>query len=347
MTYASQPATSLAAMFRELHVLHLDLATHELPPPLAVAATGDRALVMHTCQRTVVLAADVAVIRSLNVQLGVDAPVSLYQDTAAYEFLLKLACGLQSRLAGETEIFGQVKQCWQQYSRRDSALVTQLHATMQRLFRDVKELRSHYLSGIGSASYGSLVRRLLDAGEETAGVRRPVLLIGAGQIAHAVAPWIEGSELWLWNRTPQKSRELAVELQRRSPERVIKVLDASAPAELAAWRAAADVVVCIPADEQRDALRAAAWNEPRQRRGRLIHLGLDPAESLSAWRDVGGILDLAAVYELLRASNEQRRLQLERARSACTTMAAEWTPGREGAPSRRRSQQAAANRLNS
>jgi glutamyl-tRNA reductase len=156
-------------MLRELHVLHLDLATHELPEPLALAAAGDRALVMHTCQRTVVLAADVAVIRSLSVQLGVDAPVSLYQDTAAYEFLLKLACGLQSRLAGETEIFGQIKQCWQQYSRRDGALAQQLHATMQRLFRDVKELRSQFLSGIGSASYGSLVRRLLDAGDAAAG----------------------------------------------------------------------------------------------------------------------------------------------------------------------------------
>ena len=334
-------------MLRALHVLHLDQATHELSAPLASAAAGDQVLVMQTCQRTVVLAADVAAIRSLSVQLGVDAPVALYQDAAAYEFLLKLSCGLQSRLAGETEIFGQIKQCWQQYSQRDMPLVQQLHPTMQRLFRDVKELRSQFLSGIGSASYGSLVRRLLDAGEQGAGVSRPVLLVGAGQIAHAVAPWIEGSELWLWNRSPEKARELAVELQRRSPERIIKLLDASGDAELAAWRAAADVVVCVPADAERDVLRAAAWKAPRQRGGRLIHLGLDSAEQMSAWRDAAGMLDLAAVYELLRASNEQRRLQLERARAACTAKAAEWTPGREAVPSRKRSQQEASNRLNS
>jgi glutamyl-tRNA reductase len=333
-------------MLRELHVLHLDLATHELPEPLA-AAVSDQVLVMHTCQRTVVLAADVGALRALSAALGADAPTTQYQNAAAYEFLLKLSCGLQSRLAGETEIFGQIKQCWQQFSRRDSQLAQQLHGTMQRLFRDVKELRSQHLSGIGSASYGSLVRRLLDAGEDGAGVGRPVLLIGAGQIANAVAPWIEGSELWLWNRSTDKARELAVELQRRSPERIIKVLAASGEAELTGWREAADVVVCIPADAERDVARAAAWASPRTVRGRLIHLGLDSSAQLANWRDATGMLDLAAVYELLRASNEQRRLQLERARAACTSMASEWSPGRENAQSRKRSQQVAANRLNS
>jgi glutamyl-tRNA reductase len=334
-------------MLRELHVMHLDQATHELPAPLAAAVAGDQALVMHTCQRTVVLAADGAVIGALCRQLGADAPTSHFNGAAAYEFLLKLACGLQSRLAGETEIFGQIKQSWQQFSRRDIALAQQLHATMQRLFRDVKELRSQYLSGIGSASYGSLVRRLLDAGDDSAGVSRPVLLIGAGQIANAVAPWVEGSELWLWNRSADKARELAVELQRRSPERVIKVLEASSEAELAGWRAAADVVVCIPADSARDAERAAAWAVPRNLRGRLIHLGLDSSAQLAQWRDATDMLDLAAVYELLRASNEQRRMQLERARGACTSMASQWTPGRESTPGRKRSLQVAANRLNS
>jgi glutamyl-tRNA reductase len=334
-------------MLRELHVLHLDLATHELPAPLAAAVAGDQVLVMHTCQRTVVLAADGSAIRALNTALGTDAPTTHYQNVAAYEFMLKLSCGLQSRLAGETEIFGQIKQCWQQFSRRDIALAQQLHGTMQRLFRDVKELRSQYLSGIGSASYGSLVRRLLDAGDAGAGLSRPVLLLGAGQIANAVAPWIEGSELWLWNRSADKAGELAVELQRRSPERVIKVLDASSEAELTGWRSAADVVVCIPADAERDAARATAWAAPRQVRGRLIHLGLDSSAQMAEWRDATGMLDLAAVYELLRASNEQRRLQLERARAACASMAADWSPWRESTPSRKRSQQVAANRLNS
>ncbi len=334
-------------MLSELHVLHLDLATHELPAPLAAAVAGGQVLVMHTCQRTVVLATDVGAISALNTALGTDAPTTHYENAVAYEFLLKLSCGLQSRLAGETEIFGQIKQCWQQFSRRDTLLAQQLHGTMQRLFRDVKELRSQYLSGIGSASYGSLVRRLLDAGETGAGVRRPVLLIGAGQIANAVAPWIEGSELWLWNRSTDKARELAVELQRRSPERVIKVLDASSEAELAGWREAADVVVCIPADAERDAARAAAWAVSRQARGRLIHLGLDSSAQLDDWRNASGMLDLTAVYALLRASNEQRQLQLERARAACASIAAEWSPGRTSTPSRKRSQQVAANRLNS
>jgi glutamyl-tRNA reductase len=318
-----------------------------LPAPLAVLLASDQALVMHTCQRTVVLAAEPELLRRSLRQLDAGACTSLYANAAAYEFLLQLACGLQSRLSGETEIFGQIKQCWQEFSRRDSALVQQFEHTMQRLFRDVKQLRSQFLSGIGSASYGSLVRRLLDGANKTPAARHPVLLLGAGQIAHAVAPWLKGSELWIWNRSPARARELAVELQRRAPGRVIKVLESGVDAELAAWRAAADVVVCVPADAERDAERAAAWAEARAPRGRLIHLGLDAAGEVLAWAGADDMLDLAAVYELLQASNEQRRLQLERARVACGAMASLWSPHPARLKARKRSPAAPADRLHS
>jgi hypothetical protein len=178
-----------------------------------------------------------------------------------------------------------------------------------------------------------------------------VLLIGAGQIAHAVAPWIKGSELWIWNRSRAKAQELAVEVQRRSPERVVKVLDSDDESELAAWRLAADVVVCVPADAERDAARAAAWlasgASGGQSHGQLIHLGVESAARAPQWSNVSGMLDLSAVYELLRASNEQRRLQLEHARAACRVYAAAWSPARASAATRKRSHQSAANRLNS
>lgn len=315
-------------LLRELHVLHCNEATHALPAALSAASADGRALVMHTCQRVAVISLDAAVCKSLAAHLGGIGAVESFSGAAAYGFLLRLSAGLESRLAGETEIFGQIKQAWSEFSARDSALSQELGSMMQRLFRDVKQLRSRYLSGIGSASYGSLVRRLLDASAGEPGASRPVLLVGAGQLAHAVAPWLKGSELWIWNRSAAKAQELAVELQRRAPERVIKVLDSGSEAELAAWREVHDVVVCVPADAERDAARAEAWATPRARRGKLIHLGVDDAAYLGAWRETGEVLHLGAVYELLRASNEQRRAQIERARAACDEYAQDWTPGR-------------------
>jgi glutamyl-tRNA reductase len=323
-------------MLRELHVLHCNEATHTLPAALSAANVEGRALVMHTCQRIAVISTDAAVCQSLAAQLGGTGVVESFSGAAAYGFLLRLSSGLESRLAGETEIFGQIKQAWSEFSARDSLLSQQLGGTMQRLFRDVKQVRSRFLSGIGSASYGSLVRRLLDAAAGEAAAPRTVLLIGAGQLAHAVAPWLKGSELWIWNRSAARAQELAVELQRRAPERVIKVLDSGSEAELAAWREAHDVVVCVPADAERDAGRAAAWAVARAHRGRLIHLGVDDAAHLGAWRDTSEVLHLGAVYELLRANNEQRRAQIERARVACDDFARQWAPERTEVAARNR-----------
>ncbi len=57
---------------------------------------------------------------------------------------------------------------------------------MQRLLQDTKEIRSEYVVGLGSATYGSLVRRLL--GGPGSG---PTLLLGAGQLAETVLPYLE------------------------------------------------------------------------------------------------------------------------------------------------------------
>lgn len=315
------PAVSL----RQLQILHASEALPALPPAFEAAAQSGEALVLHTCQRVMVLACRPEIVRALQQQLPAGAQAETCGGAAAYELLLRLACGLESRLAGETEVFGQFKQCWQEFQRARFDLAGHVSGLMQNLFRDVKDIRSRYLTGTGSASYGSLVRRVLNANAPDEASLAPVLLVGAGQLAQSVAPWLRNAELWIWNRSPERAEALAAELLRRDAQRVVRVLPSTCEAELAAWRAARDVIVCIPPDHERDAQRIDAWSHPRDERGRVVHLGFNEVPALAQgaahWAGVDPLLHLGHLYEMLRASNEQRAAQLEQARRACADKA--------------------------
>jgi hypothetical protein len=310
---------------RQLHILHSNEALPALPQPFVAVSASGQALVLHTCQRIMVLACRAEIIAPLREALPPGSHCETREGAAAYELLLRLACGLESRLAGETEVFGQFKQCWQEFSQSRSDLAGHVSGLMQALFRDVKDIRSRHLTGTGSASYGSLVRRVLAAAGTPATATAPVLLVGAGQLAQTVGPWLKGQELWIWNRNAERAAALAEELRRRDEQRIVRVLPSTFEAELAAWRAARDVVVCVPADAERDPHRISAWSHPRGERGRLVHLGFSelPADGAGhgIWGTAEPLLHLGHMFEMLRASNEQRAAQLEQARRACADKA--------------------------
>src|SRR5216110_520590 len=77
------------------------------------------------------------------------AGYELRTGAAAYGFLLQLACGLESEIAGETEILGQVKQNWRNFETAGSE-AARLRPWMQRLLQDTKEIRSEYVVSLGS-----------------------------------------------------------------------------------------------------------------------------------------------------------------------------------------------------
>ncbi len=300
----------------ELQVLHLDAAAFQVTPTDLEAAAGlQQAWVIGTCQRVVLVAAGREACAQLVARLPVAARAQGFAGAEAYAFLLRFACGLESRLAGETEIFGQIKESWRVFSAAPGLLSRQLDSWVQLLFKDTKEVRAGQLSSLGSASYGSQVRRLL--GAATSG---PTLLIGAGQLAQAVAPWLETRELLLWNRNTEHAHELARLVQERNPNRVCRVLEGSAEAELDAWSRAGDVVLCVPADAARDAGRIAAWQARRPHGGRVVHLGLGPAND-AGWAGVAGLTSLTALFDMLRAQSDLRSVQLTRARRACVEKA--------------------------
>ena len=107
----------------------------------AAGAQLPDACVISTCLREVRIA----------MQPSWHAPIAMAAQAAGYEiftgadayrFLLQLACGLESEIAGETEIFGQIKQAWREYETAQPVGARALRPWMQRVLQDTKEVRS-------------------------------------------------------------------------------------------------------------------------------------------------------------------------------------------------------------
>src|SRR5690349_14295498 len=91
-----------------------------------------------TCQRTI------WVTQQDKIEHFPQTGAEIFQGQQAYQFLLRVACGLESRVIGETDIFGQLKEAWKKYSKSRNRLSTQLLPWIQRIFEDTKEIRSLY-----------------------------------------------------------------------------------------------------------------------------------------------------------------------------------------------------------
>jgi hypothetical protein len=238
-----------------------------------------------------------------------------FRGVDAYRFMLLLACGLESEIAGETEILGQIKDAWREHESADAQSAPALRPWMQRLLQDTKEIRSEFVTGLGSATYGSLVRRLL--GAESSG---PTLLLGAGQLAESVLPYLDTGRVLLWNRHADRARALQAK-QRGAAAQRVQVIDGTADAELAAWREARNVVICIPADPACDVPRARAWGQKHASDGgRLLHLGIESAAG-TAWEGIDNLSTLRDLFALRDTQASQREALLARARRACSDKA--------------------------
>jgi len=243
------------------------------------------------------------------------AGAELYTGAAAYRFLLQLACGLESEIAGETEILGQIKQAWRDYETTQAGDARALRPWMQRLLQDTKEIRSEYVVGLGSATYGSLVRRLLGGA-----LPGPTLLLGAGQLAETILPFLDTGEVLVWNRGQARAAEMLSRQRSAQVAGRVHLLDSSVEAEAAAWRRAHDVVICIPADAARDAQRVQWWRQHGRHEGRVLHLGIDSAAG-TAWEALPTVATLRDLFSLRDTQAIQRDQLLARAGKACADKA--------------------------
>jgi Glutamyl-tRNAGlu reductase, N-terminal domain len=280
----------------------------------ATSGPWPEACAVNTCLRQVLIGAEPALAAPTLHSLRSEG-FATAAGSEAYHFLLTLSCGLESEIAGETEIFGQIKNSWRAFETASPERAAPLRPWMQRLLQDTKEIRSEYVVGLGSATYGSLVRRLLQ--DVAAG---PILLVGAGQLAESIVPFLDAGEVLIWNRSRSRAEALLA-AQRVSTDRSrVKLVESTAAAEQAAWLAASSVVICIPPDATRDAERVAWWQARDRSDGRVLHLGVDAVAGTS-WEAVPQLATLKDLFKLRDSHAAQRDTLLAKARKACASKA--------------------------
>jgi len=118
----------------------------------------------------------------------------VYTGTQAYKFLLEIICGLRSPLLGETAVMGQFREFCATARFPSSAWGWFLRQFTADLLVDAKRVRYRHLEGLGTQSYGGMVRRHLK------GIPS-VFVLGAGQLAQEILPWLIGkTEVTLFYR---------------------------------------------------------------------------------------------------------------------------------------------------
>ncbi len=283
-------ATQTAPAIERLWTGHWPEPRVRVPRP----AAGARALVLETCQRQVVVTADPATARALTTL----QPPEQYQGPAAYRFLLEVTTGLRSAVPGETNVFGQVRRAWEAYRRTaDRGTLAMLGPLIASLTADTRAIRREHLQGIGGASYGALVRRLLRPAD---GER--VLLVGAGELARSMLTFFRTTQLGVWSRRPAAPAFATA----------ARLFAAEDGGQAADW--AHHVIITTPADPANDR-RWLQWLA-----GSLVisavHLGRRRSEC-PAWPAQVRGYDLDDVFELRRTQDNVRSRQLQRALHAC------------------------------
>ena len=111
--------------------------------------------------------------------------VEVFRGQQAYGFLLEVICGLNSPIVGETAVMGQFKAFLQDAKFPNSSWGNFLRQLATNLMIDAKRVRHEHLQGLGSQSYGSLVRQHVKG-------LPAVAVLGSGKLAREILPWLIG-----------------------------------------------------------------------------------------------------------------------------------------------------------
>ncbi len=276
-----------------------DQGEHRLATACLPAAMSSRNVFqLDTCLRKVAI--ELLPITGLPMRSSDDTEI--LGGTDAYLLLLEIATGLRSAIPGETNVFGQFRRAWQAFLNiGHPATVAGLTPLMHRLFNDTKAVRKRWLEGVGSSSYGRLVRRLVEPQKQ-----ERVLFVGAGELMQSMLPLFEKFRLGVWNRSTVKPMAVPVE-RFFLPEQ---------GRQAAAW--AQHIILTTPQDQPND-LRWREWlisATPRT----IVHLGHLHGHQFD-WGPGITAFDLDDVFALRRVHEVNRAYKLDRAQIACANLA--------------------------
>lgn len=180
-------------MLDDLVVIHDQTGTEDVLPPAL------NSLRWQTCLRRIVLL-NQAENRSLI--SSARAGCEIYRGKDSYRFLLEVVCGLRSPLTAETQVLGQFRDFCAKTKFPPTSWGWFLRHLTSDLMVDAKSVRRRHLEGLGSHSYGGLVRQHLKGIPSVA-------LIGAGHLASEIVPWLIGkAHLTLFCRNPLAAQPL-------------------------------------------------------------------------------------------------------------------------------------------
>lgn len=230
----------------------------------------------------------------------------LLRAKEAYSFLLQVATGLESQMLGETQVLGQIKSAWAETSKKETAQTKALSPLMQKLFEDSKFIRTSYLQDLGSMTYGSHLRKILESSQCSGASenRHRVLLVGAGQFAESLLPWLSQFDVVMTSRNSERSQELQRSVKRDFPQLQIQPWSAE-------WNRFSAIVSCVPGSEEVRVRLLTAVNPELV----IFDLGEPSAlknESISCQK-----WDLDSLFECQKKEVQNRIIEIEKARMAC------------------------------
>lgn len=295
-----------AAMVHDLQVVHRlkDTAGGGLPAG-AEAHLRRHGLFIDTCQR------QLCIRHAGRPQPGgLSAAATHLHGRAAYTLLLQTITGLNSSVAGETNVHGQFKRQWEAWRTQvDAGTARLVNPVMRMLLEDGKRIRELHLQGIGGQSYGSAVRKLLRPQPQAR-----LLFIGCGELALSMLNLFDDWETGLWNR-----HAIAPPARFKG-----QVFAPTAQRQAADW--ATHLVFTTPPDAGHD----RQWLEQLHTGiAGVVHLGRRRADR-GPWQPrqqapagASWFHDLDDVFDLQRQQSALRSMRLLQARYACAVLASQ------------------------